>query len=279
MNIEAGRASARLASREGVDAMEGESIQSQQADGVLTLTFDRPKANALDVPMAEHLLAELERAHLDGEVRCVILIGRGPFFSAGQDVGTIASATPEVVRTELRRVYNRLILRLRRLDKPVVGAINGPAAGAGLGLALATDVRIASQRARFVFGFTALGLTADSGVSLLLPALVGLARAESMAFLEEPLTAEQALACGLVHRVVPDEELVRAASDEATRLAHGPTRAFALTKRAFNRGLLGNLEACLELEAGLQASAVGSSDAREGVQAFVDKRPPRFRGA
>lgn len=259
--------------------MDSKSILCQQADGVLTLTFDRPKANALDVPMAETLLAELERAHADGEVRCVLLIGRGQFFSAGQDVGTIATATPEIVRSELRRVYNRLILRLRRLDKPVVGAINGPAAGAGLGLALATDVRIAAQRARFVFGFSALGLTADSGVSLLLPALVGLARATDMAFLEESLTAEQALACGLVHRVVPDDELAEAALTEASRLAQGPTRAFALTKQAFNRGVLGDLEACLELEAGLQASAVGTSDAREGVQAFLEKRPPRFRGA
>jgi 2-(1,2-epoxy-1,2-dihydrophenyl)acetyl-CoA isomerase len=252
---------------------------SQQADGVLTLTFDRPKANALDVPMAETLLAELERAHADDTVRCVLLIGRGRFFSAGQDVSTIATATPEVVRSELRRVYNRLILRLRRLDKPVVAAINGPAAGAGLGLALATDVRIAAQRARFVFGFSALGLTADSGVSLLLPALVGLARAADMAFLEESLTAEQALAYGLVHRVVPDDELAEAAATEASRLAQGPTRAFALTKQAFNRGVLADLEDCLELEAGLQASAVGTSDAREGVKAYLEKRPPHFRGA
>lgn len=279
MNTESGRASARIASAEGMAAMESQSIRSERAAGVLTLTLDRPKANALDVPMAERLLAELERAHVDSEVRSIILIGSGQFFSAGQDVSTIARATPEVVRTELRRVYNRLILRLRRLDKPVIGAINGPAAGAGLGLALATDVRIASTRARFVFGFSALGLTADSGVSLLLPALVGLSRAESMAFLEEPLTAEQALACGLVHRVVPDDDLARVASDEATRLAQGPTRAYALTKQAFNRGLLGELDACLDLEARLQASAVGTSDAREGVQAFVDKRPPRFQGA
>lgn len=259
--------------------MERDGILVQSRDGVLALTLDRPKANAFDVPMADALLAVLEHAHADERVRCVLLTGQGRFFSAGQDVGTIAQATPEDVQGELRRVYNRIILQLRRLQLPVVGAINGPAAGVGLGLALATDVRLAAKSARFVFGFSALGLTADSGVSLLLPALVGLSRASAMGYLEEALTAEQALACGLVRCVVADDELPEAAWAEAKRLAEGPTQAFALTKQAFNRSSLRDLEECLELEAGLQSAAARTQDAREGIHAFLEKRPPRFQGA
>jgi 2-(1,2-epoxy-1,2-dihydrophenyl)acetyl-CoA isomerase len=145
---------------------------------VLTVSLHRPKANAFDGQMIDELLDALKRAGRDDSVRCLILTGAGRFFSAGQDVTAFAEAKGEVAfRKHLQRTYNRLVLRMRQLEKPIVGAINGAAVGAGLGVALATDVRLAAESARFIFGFTGIGLTADSGTSLILPLLVGLARA------------------------------------------------------------------------------------------------------
>jgi 2-(1,2-epoxy-1,2-dihydrophenyl)acetyl-CoA isomerase len=164
------------------------------------------------------------------------------------------------------------------LEKPIVGAINGAAAGAGLGVALATDVRIAAASARFVFGFTGIGLTADSGTSLMLPLLIGLARAAEMAFTNSPLSADQALACGLVNRVVPDGELAAAAGAFAESLAAGPTRALGLTKRAFYHAHLASLPAALEYEAHLQDIAGRTQDHHEGVRAFLAKRAPAYTG-
>lgn len=255
-------------------------LQSAVGQGVLTLTLNRPKANAFNQDLIEALLEALRRAESDPEVRCLILTGAGRLFSAGQDV-TAFAASPEPVsfRRHLERSYNRLILRMRRLEKPIVGAINGPAAGAGLGVALATDLRLAARSARFVFGFSGIGLTADSGTSLTLPLLIGLARASEMAFTNDPLTAEQALGFGLVNRVVEDESLMAEATALAARIAAGPTRALGLTKRAFNRSLLADLEATLDYESHLQEAAGKTDDHHEGVAAFLEKREPRFRGA
>jgi 2-(1,2-epoxy-1,2-dihydrophenyl)acetyl-CoA isomerase len=171
-----------------------------------------------------------------------------------------------------------MVVRVRRLEKPVVGAINGAAAGAGLGLALATDIRLAARSARFVFGFTGIGLTTDSATSLMLPLLIGLGRATEMAFTNQALSAEQALACGLVNRVVDDADLATEAAELAERLAAGPTRALGLTKRAFNHALLPHLEEVLDYEAHLQETAGRTADHREGLAAFLGKREPAFRG-
>jgi 2-(1,2-epoxy-1,2-dihydrophenyl)acetyl-CoA isomerase len=181
-------------------------------------------------------------------------------------------------RRHLERTYNRLILRVRRLEKPVVGAINGAAAGAGLGLALAADIRLAARSARFVFGFTGIGLTTDSATSLMLPLLIGLARASEVAFTNAPVSAEQALSYGLVNRVVDDTDLAAEAAKLAAQLAAGPTRALGLTKRAFNHALLPHLEDVLDYEAHLQEAAGRTADHREGVKAFLEKRKPVFRG-
>ncbi|OGO71626.1 MAG: 2-(1,2-epoxy-1,2-dihydrophenyl)acetyl-CoA isomerase [Chloroflexi bacterium RBG_19FT_COMBO_62_14] len=258
---------------------EYQNLLTEEAGGVLTVQLNRPKANAFDRVMVEELLAVLKHAASDAGIRCLVLTGAGRVFSAGQDVGIIAERLGEIsFREHLERTFNRVILRMRQLEKPIVGAINGAAAGAGLGIALATDIRLAAESARFVFGFTGIGLAADSGTSLNLPLLIGMARAAEMAFTNAPVSADQALAFGLVNRVVPDPELPAAAAELAASLAGGPTRALGLTKRAFNRAVLENLERTLDYEAYLQDIAGKTEDHKEGVSAFVEKRRSRFRG-
>ena len=258
---------------------EYQNLLTEEAGGVLTVQLNRPKANAFDSGMVDELLAVLKRAASDAGIRCLVLTGTGRVFSAGQDVGIIAERPGEIsFREHLGRTFNRVILRMRQLEKPIVGAINGAAAGAGLGIALATDIRLAAESARFVFGFTGIGLTADSGTSLNLPLLIGMARAAEMAFTNAPVSADQALAFGLVNQVVPDAELPAAAAELAASLASGPTRALGLTKRAFNRAVLENLEGTLDYEAYLQDIAGKTEDHKEGVSAFVEKRRSKFRG-
>lgn len=254
-------------------------VDAQRNGGVVQITLDRPPANAFDVPMAMSLRAILQNAAEDATVRCVCLTGAGRFFSAGQDVGTIGGAAPEMVRQALTEIYNPCILLLRTMPKPVLAAVNGPAAGMGLGLVLAADQRLAARSARFVFGFTSLGLTADCGVSALLPGWVGPGRASQMAYQEEQLTAEQAMGHGLVADVCEDARLGEQAAAWADRLACGPTRALALTKQALNQASFPDLERRLEEEATRQAAAAMTDDAREGVRAFLEKRRPIFRGA
>jgi 2-(1,2-epoxy-1,2-dihydrophenyl)acetyl-CoA isomerase len=255
------------------------SLLSEQNGGVLTLTLNRPKANAFDQDLVDALLDALRRAEAEASVRSVVLTGAGSVFSAGQDVTALGAVDGQVsFRRHLERTYNRLILRVRRLEKPVVGAINGAAAGAGLGLALAADIRLAARSARFVFGFTGIGLTTDSATSLMLPLLIGLARASEVAFTNAPISAEQALSYGLVNRVVDDTDLAAEAAKVAAQLAAGPTRALGLTKRAFNHALLPHLEDVLDYEAHLQEAAGRTADHREGVKAFLEKREPVFRG-
>ena len=256
------------------------SLLSEQNGGVLTLTLNRPKANAFDQGLVDALLDALRRAEAEASVRSIILTGAGSVFSAGQDVTALGAVDGQVsFRRHLERTYNRLILRVRRLEKPVVGAINGAAAGAGLGLALAADIRLAARSARFVFGFTGIGLTTDSATSLMLPLLIGLARASEVAFTNAPVSAEQALSYGLVNRVVDDTDLAAEAAKLAAQLAAGPTRALGLTKRAFNHALLPHLEDVLDYEAHLQEAAGRTADHREGVKAFLEKREPEFKGS
>ncbi len=256
-----------------------EFVQVEQADGILQATLNRPKANAFNDQMIAEWLQVLRGAEKDSEVRCLLLTGAGRFFSAGQDVTVFEQNGGEIsFRRHLERNYNRVILRMRGLEKPIVGAINGPAVGAALGMALATDIRIASESASFLFGFTGIGLGPDSGTSLSLPMLLGLARASEMAFTNKPVSAEQALAYGLVNRVVPDDQLMQEAGALAAELAAGPTRAIGLTKRAFNRASLHQLEEALKYEAYLQELAGRTEDHKEGVAAFREKRSPAYLG-
>lgn len=244
--------------------------------GVLTLTLNRPKVNAFNSELTSAVQAAFKRAARDEAVRCVLLTGSGPAFSAGQDLNEVKQAEDQSFRYHLQRTYNPLIVQIRRLEKPVLAAINGAVSGAALGIALACDLRIASDQARFVVGFLGIGLAPDSAVSLFLPALIGLGRASEYAFGNRPIGAQQALEWGLVNRLVPAGRLQKEAQDWASELAQGPVKAMGLAKRDFNAAVLPNLEQVLDYEAHNQDIAGRGAEHKEGVQAFLEKRPPHY---
>jgi 2-(1,2-epoxy-1,2-dihydrophenyl)acetyl-CoA isomerase len=254
-------------------------LRLEVADSVATLTLERADAlNSLTVPLKEELLATFRRIARDGDVRAVVLTGAGRAFCAGQDLRERLEPSAAPLATEVRERYNPLILAMRTLEKPIVGAINGVAAGAGASLAFACDIRIAAEDASFVLAFGRVGLVPDSGATWLLPRLVGAAKAAELALVGESLSAADAERFGLVARVVPGASLMDAARALAIRLASGAPRAIALTKRALNRSWDATLEESLEYEAYLQGIAGATDDHREGLAAFVEKRPPRFSG-
>ncbi len=241
----------------------------------LTIHLNRPeRANAFNFEMIAELQEALKQAARDSQVRCVVLTGAGRAFSAGQDVNEMLAAQGQNVsyREHLQKTYNPLILQIRRLEKPVIAAINGPVAGAGLGVALACDVRLAAETATFTVGFIGLGLVPDSAVSLLLPVLIGLGRATEFTFSNQPITAAQALAWGLVNRVTAETRLEAETAQFADRLASGPLGAYGLTKRLFNKTVLPTLEETLDYEAHLQEIARQRPEHRQGVEAFLAKR-------
>jgi len=252
-------------------------LSSECRDGILTLTIDRPaRANAFDQGLIAGLLEAFDAAARDEDVRCLVLTGAGAVFSAGQDVTEMRAVAGKVsYREHLQRTYNPLILAVRRLEKPVVASINGPCAGAALGLALACDLRLAAESARFVVGFAGLGLAPDSGVSYLLPKVVGLGRAAQATLTNAPIPAEQALEWGLVAKVVPDAMLAAETASMAGTLAAGPTGAFGLAKRAFNAAALPDLESALDAEADLQEQAGMTREHLDAVRAFLEGRPWR----
>lgn len=255
---------------------ESSQVHSELVEGVCKLTLDHPKANAFDDAMVAALQAALKQAARDHQVRCVLLTGAGKFFSTGRDLKGVSLEGRESFREHLLKTFNPIILQIRGLEKPVIASINGAVAGAGLGIALACDLRIASSEARFVVGFQGIGLSTDSAVSLLLPALIGLGRAAEYTFSNSQITAQQALEWGLVNRLSPPDELDTQALAWAAELARGPVHAMGIAKRSFNRAVLPDLEQVLDYEAHLQEIAGRGAEFREGVQAFLEKRPPQY---
>lgn len=260
------------------------SLRVERDGSVAILTLDRPDAlNAFDEDLTSALSIALIDASQDGAVRCVVITGAGRAFSAGQDLrdraAAIAADAELRLGDELRRRYHPIITAIRDMRKPVVAAVNGVAAGAGLGLALSCDVRVAAGSATFRAAWSRVGLVPDAGSAYFLPRLVGWGRAIDIVFSGEPVTSEEALRLGLATRVWPDAEFAAAWRAYARDLAAGPTEAYALTKEgldaAWDRGLRG----FLEHEASLQDRAGRSKDYAEGVRAFLDKRPPRFTGS
>jgi 2-(1,2-epoxy-1,2-dihydrophenyl)acetyl-CoA isomerase len=227
--------------------------------------------------MVHQLQAAFTQAGRDAHVRSVLLTAAGNTFSAGQDLIEMQSKAGVSFRSHLLKTYNPLILQIRRMEKPVLAAIQGAVTGAALGIVLACDVRIASQAARFLVGFSGIGLAPDSAVSLFLPQLIGLGRASEVTFFNTPIDANQALDWGLVNRVVSANKLQVEALAWAKQLAQGPVHAIGLAKRDFNRIILPELEATLDYEAHNQETAGRSPEHQEGLQAFLEKRPPNFR--
>ncbi|MFL5674432.1 MAG: enoyl-CoA hydratase-related protein [Chloroflexota bacterium] len=254
-------------------------VRSEIAEGVATVTLDRPDAlNALTIPMKEQLLSAFRAIARDREVRAVVLTGAGRAFCAGQDLKERLEpdATPLVV--EVRDRYNPIIRAMRSLPQPIVGAINGVAAGAGASLAFACDLRIAAEGASFVLAFGRIGLVPDSGATWFLPRLVGPAKAAEMALLGTTLSAADAERFGLVVSVVPGDALATEARAVAGRLAGLAPGALAHTKRALERSWSVDLDDALEDEALRQGIAGATADHAEGLAAFIEKRPPRFTG-
>jgi 2-(1,2-epoxy-1,2-dihydrophenyl)acetyl-CoA isomerase len=262
--------------------MSEPTIRLELTEGVATITLNRPdKLNAINEVMQAELAGALDRLEADATIRALLLTGAGRAFSAGQDltdrVMGEGDAPPDLGDT-LDRLHNPLIRRLRRLERPIVCAVNGVAAGAGANLALACDLVLAARSANFIQAFCRLGLVPDAGGTYVLPRLVGAARAMGLALLGEPLTAEQAAAWGLIWRVVDDEQLMPEASALARRLATQPTKGLGLTKRALNASAANTLGEQLDLERDLQREAGRTRDYREGIRAFLEKRSPKFEG-
>ena len=256
--------------------------------GIATLTLNRPAArNALTAAMfmdMERILIEIED---DDEVRVVVLTGAGKGFSAGADLKpvskderrrTMGSNFPGDHGGDILTRGNRCMVRLRNLRKPVLGSINGDAVGIGCSLALATDLRVAAESARFGAVFSRRGLGPDGGASFFLRELVGSAKALELLFLGDLIDANAALRLGLVNQVTPNHKLADATAELAERLAHGPTLAYGFAKHAVHESAHLPLESLLDLEARNQQIAARSEDAREGIKAFLEKRDPQFRG-
>jgi 2-(1,2-epoxy-1,2-dihydrophenyl)acetyl-CoA isomerase len=255
------------------------ALRFEVVDAIATITLDRPDAlNALTVPLKTELLAAFRAVARDRSVRAVVLTGAGRAFCAGQDLKERLEPDAAPLAVELRERYNPIIAAMRALDQPIVGAINGVAAGAGASLAFACDVRLAAEGASFVLAFGRIGLVPDSGSTWFLPRLVGPAKAAELALLGETLSATDAERFGLVARVVPPDSLAGEARATAARLAGLAPVALALTKRALERSWAMDLDAALEDEAFRQGIAGATADHAEGLAAFLAKRPPRFTG-
>lgn len=253
-----------------------EDVQSHFDRGVLTLTLNRPQTlNALNSELLDTLEKQLKRA-TDSTVRAVVLTGAGRGFSSGQDLGELEGKKLDF-QVHLSR-YNRVVRRLSMLDKPVLASINGVAAGAGMSLALASDLRIAGTSAYFVTAFIRIGLVPDSGMSYTLPRLVGAGKAMELLMFSPKVSAAEAHAIGLINRVVSDQELASKTQTLARQLAAGPTRAYGLLKQALRKSSSTNLDEMLDYEAILQGIAGETEDHQQALQAFLEKCAPSFRG-
>jgi 2-(1,2-epoxy-1,2-dihydrophenyl)acetyl-CoA isomerase len=251
--------------------------ETSRDGAVLTITLNRPDVlNAFNADLHRALAAALKEARSD-QVRAVVITGAGRGFCVGQDLTEFREA-PGDIGDRLRRGYHPNIRAVRALEKPVLAAVNGPAAGAGLSLACACDIRIAADTASFVPAFIGIGLVPDSGGSWFIGRLVGSARAFEWMSTNRKLTASEAHAWGLVSEVVEADRLAERAAERAGELAAMPTRGIGLTKRLFDHAENATLEEQLEFEAQLQSVATGTADFLEGVAAFLEKREPRFEG-
>jgi len=260
------------------------SVNLHRHGAAATIELDRPDAlNAWDDALGEELLDAVRAVAEDDDVRAVVLTGAGRAFSSGADLRDVSSRdrTPEGhvdLRSLLDERYHPIITTIRTMPKPVLAAVNGPAVGIGLSLALAADLIVAAESAYFLLAFVNIGLVPDGGSSLFVPTRVGLARAAEMAMLGERVSAAQALEWGLINRVVPDADFADEVALLRDRLASGPTRSYAGTKRQLNHWLYTRMDEQLALEADVQQEMATSGDFAEGVAAFLEKRRAAFGG-
>ncbi|EJL26470.1 enoyl-CoA hydratase-related protein [Brevibacillus sp. BC25] len=256
-----------------------ETILYEVSEGVAVVTLNRPdKFNAFTAIMNKEITDALKQAQKDADVRCIVLTGAGRAFNAGQDLSDVSGGGNVDYGGFLRDRYNPMILQFQKTEKPIIAAVNGVAAGAGMSVALACDIRLASEKASFVNAFVNIGLVPDSGGCYFLPRIVGIGKALELAMTGEKVSAEEALRFGLVNQVYPAESFMEDALAYARKLASLPTKGIGLIKRTMYKGLEMGLEETLEYEAFAQEAAGSTADHKEGVTAFMEKRAPRFTG-
>jgi 2-(1,2-epoxy-1,2-dihydrophenyl)acetyl-CoA isomerase len=263
--------------------MEFKNIIFQKSDKIATIKLNRPKYfNALDFALGDELVKALENCQDDEDIRVVVLTGEGKAFCSGGDLRLfkeqLDSSNPSEVVRQLVRVFNTIIHSIRSTPKPVIAAINGALGGGGFTLAAACDMRIAASSAIFRQAYTSVSLVPDGAWTLMVPMLIGLGKATELLLMDPILSAKQALEIGLVNQVVDDADLQRVTQETAAKLAKGPTRSFAIAKENLNNAVLGLLERQLELERSGMIKAAKTTDYKEGLTAFFEKREARFTG-
>ena len=260
--------------------MSYQTIAVGNADSISRIVLNRPdKLNSLTEVMLKELNDAIRKAHSDSSIRCVLLTGSGRAFCAGQDLTDAENNRGEFeVKRLLEEYYNPLVKMICGMDKPVVCAVNGVAAGAGANIALACDIVLAARSAKFIQAFSKIALVPDAGGTWMLPRLIGHARAVSCAMLGEAVSAEQAENWGMIHQCLDDEQLIQSAEDMARHLANQATTCLAYTKKLMQLSWQNTLSAQLDLEAAFQDAASRTADCREGVDAFRGKRPATFQG-
>jgi 2-(1,2-epoxy-1,2-dihydrophenyl)acetyl-CoA isomerase len=259
--------------------MEYTTLLYSVSDNVLTISFNRPESyNAANEQMKKELLDAFKHAEKDPEVKCIVLRGAGEkAFCSGQDLKEYQEAKSSM-KEMLEKGYNPIIKQMRTMEKPIIGMINGVAAGAGFSFALACDMRIMSDKAKFIQAFVRIGLVADSGSHWFLPRLVGTAKAFEFAATGKDIDAIEAKEVGLANHVVPHAELEKFTYELANKLARGATKAIGIIKRTLNKSLTMTFDELLSYEAMMQEIAAQSSDHKEGVNSFIEKRTPKFTG-
>ena len=257
-----------------------ETIDFTVKEGVATICFARPNVfNSFNKAMAMEVQSALDECNANTEIRAVVLKGEGKAFCAGQDLKEVTDPEGPILTSIVRDHYNPIIERIRSLNKPVIAAVNGVAAGAGANIALSCDIVLAHEDASFLQAFSKIGLIPDSGGTFFLPRLVGFQRASALMMLGEKVSAKDAENMGMIYKALPADEFEAEVEKTANKLAKMPTVGLAYTKKALNQSMQNNLSSQLSLEEQLQTKAGGTKDYEEGVQAFLEKRKPNFIGA
>ena len=255
------------------------SILTEEKNNVLVVTLNRPeKLNCFNREMALQLISVLDKAENNNNIRAIIITGMGKAFCAGQDLSEAIDPNGPGIKKIVGEHYNPIILKIRSIEKPIIGVINGVAAGAGANIALACDIIYASKSASFIQAFSKIGLIPDSGGTYTLPRLVGFNLASALMISGDKLSADDAKNFGIVYKVFDEENLMELSIASAIKIAAMPTKAIGLTKRLLNKTYTNSLEQQLLLEKNLQIEAANTSDYKEGVNAFLEKRSPYFKG-